>query len=88
MAITARTKRFPLKKGKSTVIAERKQFSLILGHAITVHKSQGSTLACMQGDFNQSTVKKTTTGKNYQQAISQGQLPYFPMPKVVIRFYC
>ena len=24
--ITARTKKFPLKKGKSTVIAERKQF--------------------------------------------------------------
>ena len=35
--ITARTKRFPLKKGKSTVIAERKQFLLILDHAITVH---------------------------------------------------
>ena len=37
--ITAITKRFPLKKEKSTVIAERKQFQLILGHAITVHKS-------------------------------------------------
>ena len=41
--ITARAKRFPLEKGKSTVIAERKQFSLILGHAITVRKSQGSS---------------------------------------------
>ena len=39
--ITAKTKRFPLKKGKSTVISERKQFPLILGHAITVRKSQG-----------------------------------------------
>ena len=38
--ITATAKRFPLKKGKSTVIAERKQFPLILGHAITLHKSQ------------------------------------------------
>ena len=37
--IAAITKRFPLKKEKSTVIAERKQFQLILGHAITVHKS-------------------------------------------------
>ena len=45
--ITTRAKKFPLKKGKSTVIAERKQFPLILGHAITVHKSQGSTLANM-----------------------------------------
>ena len=50
--ITARAKRFPLKKGKSTVIAERKQFLLILGHAITDHKSQESTLAYMQGDLN------------------------------------
>ena len=50
--ITARAKRFPLKKEKSTVIAERKQFLLILGHAMTVHKSQGSTQAYMQGDLN------------------------------------
>ena len=69
----ARVKRFPLKKGKSTVIAKRKQFPLILGHAITVHKSQGSTLAYMQGDLYRSTGKKTATGKNYQQPISQGQ---------------
>ena len=32
--ITARAKRFPLKKGKSTVIAERKKFLLILGYPI------------------------------------------------------
>ena len=43
--ITARAKRFPLKKGKSNVIAERKQFLLILSFAITIHKSQGRTLA-------------------------------------------
>ena len=42
--ITALTKRFPFKKGKTTVMVERKQFPAILGHAITVHKSQGSTL--------------------------------------------
>ena len=71
--ITARAKRFPLKKGKSTAIAERKHIPLILGHGITVHKSEGSTLAYMQGDLNQSTGKKTATGKNYQQPISQGQ---------------
>ena len=45
LPIAIRAKRLPLKKGKSTVIAERKQFLLILGHTITVHKSQGSTLA-------------------------------------------
>ena len=70
--ITARAKRFPLKKGKSTVVAERKQFPLIHGHEITVHKSQGSTLAYMQGDLNQSTGNKTAAGKNYQQHVSQG----------------
>ena len=71
--ITARTKRFPLKKGKSTVFAERKQFPLILDHAIIVHKSQGSTLPYMQGDLNWSSGNKTATGKNDQQPISQGQ---------------
>ena len=73
VTITARAEKFPLKKGKSPVIAERKQFPLRLGHAITVHKSQWSTLTYMQGDLNQSTGKKTATGKNYQQPISQGQ---------------
>ena len=50
--ITARKKRFPLKKGKSTVIVERKQFLLIFGHAITVHKYQVNTLTYMLGDLN------------------------------------
>ena len=58
---------------KSTVIAEGKQFLLILGLAITVHKSQGSTLTYMQGDLNQSTGKKVATGKSCQQPISQCQ---------------
>ena len=71
--ITAITKKFPLTKGKSTVVAERKQFPLILGHAITIHKSQGSTLDYMKGDINRSTGKKTKTGKEYQQPVSQGQ---------------
>ena len=71
--ITARAKRFALKKGKSTIITERKQFLLTLRHAITVHKSQRSTLAYMQGDLNWSTGKKTATGQNYQQPICQDQ---------------
>ena len=71
--ITARTKRFPLRKSKTTITAERKQFPAILGHAITIHKSQGSTLDYMKGDLNRSTGKKSSLGKEYKQPISQGQ---------------
>ena len=45
--ITARTRSFPLQKGKSNMIAKRKQCLSIVDHAITGHKSQGSTLANM-----------------------------------------
>ena len=60
----------PLKKGESTVIAERKQFLLILGHVITIHKSQVSTVAYMQSDLTRSTGKNIAMGKNYQQTLS------------------
>ena len=53
--IIARAKKFPFKKGKNTLIAERKQFLFVLGHVITVHKSKESILAYMQGDVNWST---------------------------------
>ena len=59
-------------KGKNTVIAERKQFQLMLDYVITVHKSY------MQGDLNQSTGDKTATRKNYKQPISQGQFYTLP----------
>ena len=74
---TARANSFPLKKGKSTVIAERKKNYVILGDVITVHKSQGSTLAYMQVYLSCFTGKKTAMGKNYQQPISQGQFYTF-----------
>ena len=45
----------------------------MLGHAITVHKSQGSTVNYKKGDLSWSTGKKTATGKTYQQPIFQGQ---------------
>ena len=74
--ITARTKKFPFKKGESTIIAERKQFPLILDYAITVHKSQRSTLSHVKGDLSRSKGKKTATSKN-QQSIFQGQFYIF-----------
>ena len=49
---TARAKRFSLKKSKSTVISERKQFQLMFDHAITVHKFQGRILPYMQDELN------------------------------------
>ena len=60
-----------------TVIAERKKNYVILGDVITVHKSQGSTLAYMQVYLSCFTGKKTAMGKNYQQPISQGQFYTF-----------
>ena len=46
---------------------------MLLGQAITVHKSQGSTLNYIKGHLGRSTGKKTATGKTYQKPISQGQ---------------
>ena len=81
-------KEISFKKGKFTAIAERKQFSLILGHAITVHKSQGSTLNYMKGDLSRSTGKKTATGKRpiNNHYIRVHLIPFSPVPKVVTRF--
>ena len=79
--VVARTKRFPLRKGKSTVIAERKQFPLILDHVITVHKSQGSTLAYMQGDLSK-TARKLQQGRSINNLhLRVSFIPYFPVPK-------
>lgn len=50
--ITARKKKFLLKKVKSSVTVERKPFLVILNHAITAHMFQESTLDYAQGDLN------------------------------------
>ena len=36
--ISVSTNRFPFKRSKSLIVTERKQFPLILAHAITIHK--------------------------------------------------
>ena len=46
---------------------------MILGHVVTVHKSQGGTLNYMKVDLSWSTGKETAIGKTCQQTISQGQ---------------
>ena len=40
---------------------------------MTVYKPQRSTLLYMESGLNQSSGKKTATGKSYQQPTSQGQ---------------
>ena len=85
--IAARAKRCPLKKVKSTVIAERRQFLLYLAmQLLSTSLREVLWLTCKLILF---TGKKTCNGNNYQQPISQGHfIPSFTMPKFMIRFYC
>ena len=55
--ITAVTATFPYRYGSKTITVQRKQFPLILAHAMTIHKSQGSTLEYMLGDLDGTTEK-------------------------------
>ena len=54
---TAVTKVFPYSYNNRTIIVERKQYPLILVHAITIHKSQWNTLDYTIGDFDRTTHK-------------------------------
>ena len=61
---------------------QRKQYPGILGHAITVHESQGSTLEYMKGDLDRTTQKNSA----YKIPICQGQLHYCLVQNVVRRY--
>ena len=47
--ITVQRNTFPLAK-KDNVRVERKKFSLVTGHALTIHKVQGTTMEYITGD--------------------------------------
>ena len=87
--VNTRTKRFPLRKGRSNVIGERKQFPIILGHTIIVHKSQESTLNYMKHDLNRLLGKKLHQVRIISNLYHRGKFTsYFLIPKVVIKFCC
>ena len=54
---------FSYTKGKTVLTVQRKQFPGILCHAMTIHKSQGSTLEYMRGDLDRISYKKKLSGK-------------------------
>ena len=63
--ISVSTNRFSFKRSKSLIVAERKQFPLILANALTIHKSQGS----MTGDLDH-----ISRNKNPRAPVSDGML--------------
>ena len=69
VTISVSTNRFSFKRGKSLIVAKRKQFPLIFAHAITIHESQGSTIDCMTGNLDQ-----TSKNKNGKAPVSDGML--------------
>ena len=56
--ISVSNNRSSFKRGKSLILAKRKQFPLILAHAITINRSQGSTIDYMTGNLDQATRNK------------------------------
>ena len=69
MPISVSTNKFPFKRGKSLIVAERKQFPSILAHAFMIHKSQGSTIDYMTGNLDQ-----TSRNKNQKASVTDGKL--------------
>ena len=74
--IRAMVQSFPFTKGNTTITVQRKQFPGILGHGITIHNSQGSTLQYMEVDLDRTTPNKrpSKSGQLYLAPILSGQV--------------
>ena len=75
--IQARVDTFELKRKRSDIKVSRKQFPLILAHAITIHKSQSATYKYMVLNFDRSTKnpskKNSTTQGLAYTGLSRGE---------------
>ena len=79
--ITAETKSFPYIYRKKTVCMERKQYLLVIAYAITIHKSQGSTLEFIVSNLNCATGK----GPSAASVNRVKFIHYFPLQHHVAR---
>ena len=75
--IKSRAETFSLRRTKSTILVTRRQFPLILAHAITIHKSQSATYKYMVADFDRATrnekVKLVVQPGHAYTALSRGE---------------
>ena len=69
MPISVSTNRFSFKRSKSLIVAERKPFPLVLEHAVTIHKLEGSTIDYMTGNLD-----GTSRNKNRSDPVFDGML--------------